>query len=136
MPSENGERKIKWKFISTVDVGDAGWKGNVGLVTGILKDVSIDLNNAVVDCLRAADNDEVCDPEMLEINFKPADIYLSMEKNMSCGLGNCGHCRVGLIMPVRTARFLLTSSEKICTISGLVRCLLRTYLTAHRAIEQ
>jgi len=33
--------------------------------------------------------------KVLDLGFAPADIYLSMEKNMSCGLGKCGHCRVG-----------------------------------------
>jgi NAD(P)H-flavin reductase len=33
--------------------------------------------------------------KLLDIGFKPQEIYLSMEKNMSCGLGKCGHCRIG-----------------------------------------
>jgi len=32
---------------------------------------------------------------LLEMGFKEEDIYLSMEKNMSCGLGKCGHCMMG-----------------------------------------
>jgi len=27
--------------------------------------------------------------------YPESDIYLSMEKNMSCGLGKCGHCMMG-----------------------------------------
>ena len=79
----------------TVDKREPGWKGNVGLVTTILEDLPIDLKKAV--CI-------VCGPpimmkfvtfKLLEIGFNPGDIYLSMEKNMSCGLGKCGHCRLG-----------------------------------------
>jgi NAD(P)H-flavin reductase len=33
--------------------------------------------------------------KLLELGFDPKNIYLSMEKNMSCGLGKCGHCRLG-----------------------------------------
>jgi len=33
--------------------------------------------------------------KLLEFNFAPKDIYLSMEKNMSCGFGKCGHCMLG-----------------------------------------
>ncbi|MBI4707507.1 MAG: FAD/NAD(P)-binding protein [Candidatus Omnitrophica bacterium] len=85
----------KTDIMFTVDVGDSSWQGNVGLVTTILKDLSIDLNKAV---------GVVCGPpimmkfvtlKLLELGFKPKDIYLSMEKSMSCGLGKCGHCRVG-----------------------------------------
>jgi len=79
----------------TCDVGDPAWKGNVGLVTTILKDLPVDLNNTI---------SIVCGPpimmkfvtlKLLDSGFKPKDIYLSMEKNMSCGLGKCGHCRIG-----------------------------------------
>jgi NAD(P)H-flavin reductase len=33
--------------------------------------------------------------KLLDLGFEARDIYLSMEKNMSCGLGKCGHCRIG-----------------------------------------
>jgi len=79
----------------TVDSGDKDWKGKVGLVTTILDDIGVDLKNAV---------SVVCGPpimmkfvtfKLIEKGFTPDKIYLSMEKNMSCGLGKCGHCRLG-----------------------------------------
>ena len=79
----------------TVDVGDESWKGNVGIVTTIVKSDGLDVNNAV---------GIVCGPpimmkfvtfKLLELGFKANNIYLSMEKNMSCGIGKCGHCRIG-----------------------------------------
>jgi NAD(P)H-flavin reductase len=33
--------------------------------------------------------------KMLQHGFKGSQIYLSMEKNMSCGIGKCGHCMLG-----------------------------------------
>lgn len=88
-------KKDKVDVVGTVDVGDPTWKGNVGLVTTILKDLPVDLNNVI---------GIVCGPpimmkfvtlKLLELGFSPKGIYLSMEKNMSCGLGKCGHCRIG-----------------------------------------
>jgi len=79
----------------TTDQGDDTWKGNVGLVTTVLKNADLDMNNAV---------GIVCGPpimmkfvtfKLLDMGFKDTNIYLSMEKNMSCGIGKCGHCRVG-----------------------------------------
>ena len=79
----------------TVDRSDAGWAGQVGLVTTLLEDPVIDPENSVA---------VVCGPpvmmkfttfKLLDIGFAPGDIYLSMEKNMSCGFGKCGHCRLG-----------------------------------------
>lgn len=84
----------KVDLVNTVDTGDETWKGNVGLVTTILKDLPIDLSNSV---------SIVCGPpimmkfttfKLLDLGYQPKDIYLSMEKNMSCGIGKCGHCRI------------------------------------------
>jgi sulfite reductase subunit B len=88
-------KKKKMHVITSVDVGEPAWKGNVGLVTTILKDLPINFKNAV---------SIVCGPpimmkfvtlKLLDLGFHPKDIYLSMEKSMSCGLGKCGHCRIG-----------------------------------------
>jgi len=79
----------------TVDKGDATWKGNVGVVTTILDGIKMDYKSGV---------GVVCGPpvamkfstkKLLELGFKEENIYLSMEKNMSCGIGKCGHCRLG-----------------------------------------
>ncbi|MEO0091703.1 MAG: FAD/NAD(P)-binding protein [candidate division WOR-3 bacterium] len=79
----------------TVDVGDENWKGKVGVVTVLLDEPLGDVKNMVA---------VVCGPpimmkfgtiKLLEKGFNEKNIYLSMEKNMSCGLGQCGHCRCG-----------------------------------------
>jgi len=79
----------------TVDHGDETWDGNVGIVTTILKAGAVDVANAAAI---------VCGPpvmmkfvtfKLLELGFKDSAVYLSMEKNMSCGIGKCGHCRIG-----------------------------------------
>ncbi len=33
--------------------------------------------------------------KLVEMKFNPENIYLSMERNMSCGVGKCGHCAIG-----------------------------------------
>ncbi len=79
----------------TVDEGNGQWKGNIGVVTTILD--GIPMNHAEGIAI-------VCGPPIMmkfatsklqELGFKDNHIYLSMEKNMSCGLGKCGHCRIG-----------------------------------------
>jgi sulfite reductase subunit B len=81
--------------VITVDKAEDGWKGNVGVVTTILEDLKIDTEEAKAI---------VCGPpvmmkfttfKLLEKGFSPDNILLSMEKNMSCGVGKCGHCRLG-----------------------------------------
>lgn len=81
----------------TVDKGDAGWEGPVGVVTTILDEEHLksDTANGVA---------VICGPPimmkfstlaLLSRGYAPDRIYLSMEKNMSCGVGKCGHCRLG-----------------------------------------
>jgi NAD(P)H-flavin reductase len=93
IPSWSAKEKVD--ILTTVDVGDPSWNGNVGLVTTVLGGLPLDMNKAIAI---------VCGPpimmkfvtlKLLDLGFKPQDVYLSMEKNMSCGLGKCGHCRIG-----------------------------------------
>lgn len=85
----------KFEALRTVDKGDESWNGPVGVVTTLLNKIKINLKNTVA---------VVCGPpvmmkfgtiRLLEMGFKDEEIYLSMEKNMSCGLGKCGHCMMG-----------------------------------------
>jgi len=85
----------KLDMVVSVDVGDPSWAGKVGLVTTILDNLPVDLKNTAAI---------VCGPpimmkfvtlKLLDLGFPAAGIFLSMEKNMSCGLGKCGHCRIG-----------------------------------------
>jgi NAD(P)H-flavin reductase len=82
-------------FRITVDRGDDSWKGNVGLVTTTLDNLDVDIPSSVA---------VVCGPpimmkfstfKLIDLGYKPEQIYLSMEKNMSCGIGKCGHCQLG-----------------------------------------
>ncbi len=83
-------------FVISVDADDTGkWKGPVGMVTTIMDDLPINISDAVA---------VVCGPpimmkfatlKLLELGYADSRIYLSMEKNMSCGIGKCGHCRLG-----------------------------------------
>jgi len=85
----------KVDIVTTVDVADAQWQGNVGVVTTIIKDLPADLNNAVAIVCGPPIMMKFATLKLLDIGLAPAAIYLSMEKNMSCGLGKCGHCRIG-----------------------------------------
>jgi NAD(P)H-flavin reductase len=79
----------------TVDRGSGGWKGHVGVVTTLIPRMHFDPFSAVA---------MICGPEIMmrytvsELQKKgtpPENIYLSMERNMKCGIGFCGHCQYG-----------------------------------------
>lgn len=94
----------KISFRITVDEGDETWKGRVGLVTTTLDGIDEEISN-IQDSVSV-----VCGPpvmmkfttlKLLDIGYKPENIHLSMEKNMSCGLGKCGHCQLGRFLVCR-----------------------------------
>ncbi|MEZ5021410.1 MAG: FAD/NAD(P)-binding protein [Bacteroidales bacterium] len=85
----------KFEAYRTVDVTDDEWEGPVGVATKLLDNVRVNIDNSVA---------VVCGPpimmkfgtiRLLEMGYRDDQIYLSMEKNMSCGLGKCGHCMMG-----------------------------------------
>ena len=67
----------------------------VGVVTDMLERVEFDADDAVAF---------VCGPEimmhftlreLIERGVASDDIYVSMERNMKCAIGLCGHCQLG-----------------------------------------
>jgi NAD(P)H-flavin reductase len=85
----------KFEAHRTVDKPDDEWTESVGVVTNLLNKIHINIEKSIA---------VVCGPpimmkfgtiRLLEMGFKDEQIYLSMEKNMSCGLGKCGHCMLG-----------------------------------------
>jgi len=78
----------------TVDRGISGWAGNVGVVTTLIPRINFDPYHTTAF---------VCGPEIMmryviiELQKKGvADnkIFVSLERNMKCGIGLCGHCQI------------------------------------------
>lgn len=80
----------------TVDKGDNKWKGEVGVVTTILDGMDVDCENGIAIICGPPIMMKFATKKALEMGFKEKNVYLSMEKNMSCGIGKCGHCRLGI----------------------------------------
>jgi sulfite reductase subunit B len=81
--------------VLTVDEGDGSWKGNVGLVTTILDSIDMDVKSGYAVVCGPPVMMKFATGKLMEMGFKDTNIYLSMERNMSCGIGKCGHCRLG-----------------------------------------
>jgi len=86
----------------TVDAAGRTWRGNVGTVTQLLPALAFDVSGALA-C--------VCGPEvmmqftvrmLLDRGLAPDSIWLSMERNMKCAVGLCGHCQWGAEFVCRT----------------------------------
>lgn len=83
------------EILTTVDRGDTSWRGNIGVVTELFSFIKMDARRTLA---------MVCGPEMMmkytidELKKREVpdeNIYLSMERNMKCAVGFCGHCQYG-----------------------------------------
>jgi len=92
-----GERGDKVDVLFTVDHAEPGWTGPVGVVTKILDPRYTDCNpqQGVAVMCGSPLMMKYVSGSLLERGYAPEDIYLSLERNMSCGVGKCGHCRIG-----------------------------------------
>ena len=88
-------RNSETQVLVTVDYGGLSWRGHVGVVTTLFKYSRLHPARSVA---------MVCGPEIMmrfvireleAAGLSRDDIYLSMERNMNCAVGFCGHCQYG-----------------------------------------
>jgi len=116
---ERWQKQSNLDISITVDRGTSSWHGSVGLVTKLIPRASFDPSNTIA---------LVCGPEImmrfsileLEKRGIPAEkIFLSMERNMKCAIGFCGHCQYsgrfvckdGPVFSYRSVQDLLVKRE-------------------------
>ena len=77
------------------DAAEPGWHGHVGLVTALFDRLELEADRSIA---------MLCGPEMMmraaahdlnERGLAASAIYLSLERNMQCAVGHCGHCQMG-----------------------------------------
>ncbi len=117
------EEVLNWQHsgahvLLTVDTARPGWAGPVGVVTDLLGQVPLDLTRSSA---------LVCGPEIM-IRFtaralvrqgmRPEAIRISLERNMQCGVGLCGHCQLGPWLICRDGP-VFTYGERVESILGV-----------------
>ena len=84
-----------WEAAVTVDTAGRDWRGRVGVVTKLIDGAAFDPGSAVA---------LICGPEvmmrfaveaLLRRGVTADRAHVSMERNMQCGIGHCGHCQLG-----------------------------------------
>ena len=92
---EQWRQRLDVEVEVTVDHADADWHGNVGVVPALIRRAVFDPHDTVA---------LICGPEVMmrftvsalrDAGVSPDRIYLSMERNMKCAIGLCGHCQFG-----------------------------------------
>jgi NAD(P)H-flavin reductase len=84
-----------FQVLVTVDRGDPSWRGSVGLATALFPQVEFDPKQTT---------GLMCGPEVMmrfvQREFEKRGVsddrlYISLERNMQCAVGLCGHCQFG-----------------------------------------
>lgn len=92
---EQWHKKYGIQLETTVDHADSSWRKQVGVVPTLFDYVEISSSNTIA---------MICGPEVMmkftiealkSFGFPEENIYLSMERNMKCAIGFCGHCQLG-----------------------------------------
>jgi NAD(P)H-flavin reductase len=104
----------------TVDHADERWRGDVGVVTRLLSRVPFD---------PARTTAFVCGPEVMmrfaavglrDLGVDPGRIEVSLERNMKCGVGHCGHCQLGPTIVCRDGPvYTFDRVEPLMAVRGL-----------------
>lgn len=83
------------RVLLAADKGSPLWPWHVGHVPDLFDEAQLDNANSIV---------MMCGPEgmmiaagkaLLERGMPAEQLWLSMERNMQCGAGKCGHCQMG-----------------------------------------
>ncbi len=89
------------EVVTTVDRAAPGWTGRVGFVTEPLAVLPLDPERTMA---------LLCGPEpmmrysartLMRRGVPPDRIQVSLERNMQCGTGRCGHCQLGPLLLCR-----------------------------------
>ena len=89
--------KERFKTILTVDDACGIWDGEcVGLITGYVKDIKLsEYDKMDVIIIGPPVMIKFTAAEFIKRGVSKERIIVSMERRMSCGLGKCGHCKIG-----------------------------------------
>jgi sulfhydrogenase subunit gamma (sulfur reductase) len=82
------------ELMLTVDRGDESWKGHVGVITTLFRDVSIYPRNTIAITCGPPVMYRFVLMELIGKGISEGNIYLSLERRMKCGIGKCGHCQI------------------------------------------
>ncbi len=97
------------EVLTTVDSAGPEWLGHVGVVTRLVKRAELDPARTLAMS---------CGPDVMirftvsaltEVGVGTDRIYASMERNMQCGIGHCGHCQLGPTLVCRDGPVYLWS---------------------------
>lgn len=83
--------------LTSVDRATKGcqWGGHVGVVTNLISLANFEPSNTTAMICGPEIMMRFVSQELVSKGLSEEEIYISMERNMKCAIGHCGHCQLG-----------------------------------------
>lgn len=92
---EKWRGRFDLEVTATVDYAAGEWNGQVGVVTHLISRAGFDPSQTVALTCGPEVMMRFAVRELVRRGVAPASIHLSLERNMKCAVGFCGHCQYG-----------------------------------------
>lgn len=92
---EKWRGRFDLEVTATVDYAAGDWNGQVGVVTTLIPRAGFDPSQTVAMTCGPEVMMRFTVRELVRRGVDPRRIYLSLERNMKCAVGFCGHCQYG-----------------------------------------
>jgi NAD(P)H-flavin reductase len=89
------------EVVATIDKAEAGWSGRIGLVPDVVADLDVDWSNGSALLCGPDMMMELTADGLIDLGVAPGAIQLTLERNMQCATGRCGHCQLGPLLVCR-----------------------------------
>jgi NAD(P)H-flavin reductase len=89
------------EVVTTVDTAEAGWSGRVGFVPDVVAALDVDWSNASALVCGPDVMMQLAADRLIDLGVAPGAIQLTLERNMQCATGRCGHCQLGPVLVCR-----------------------------------
>ena len=97
----DGWRARGLDVVATIDDAEDGWSGQLGLVPDVVADLDVDWSNAAALLCGPDVMMQLTADRLIDFGVAPDAIQLTLERNMQCATGRCGHCQLGPVLVCR-----------------------------------
>lgn len=92
---EAWSKQANTQVLLAADIAGNNWPWMVGRVTGLLEQAEFDKTNCTVMMCGPEIMMKFSIQELLQREIPEQNIWVTMERNMQCAIGHCGHCQFG-----------------------------------------
>lgn len=97
----DGWRARGLEVVTTIDTTEADWQGPVGFVPDVVAGLDLDWPDAAALLCGPDTMMQLTADGLIDLGVEPHAIQMTLERNMQCATGRCGHCQLGSVLVCR-----------------------------------